>query len=81
MFSDKPLVLVLWRDAAGTSFRAYLDDLEKIKPYINTNIGWLVDKNDDRLILAHGYSETGEVDVFTIPSESVVEIKIIKKKI
>lgn len=81
MFENKPIVLITWRDAVGTSFRAYLDDLEKIKPYINTNIGWLIDKDDDRIILSHGYSESGEIDVFIIPVENVVDIKIIKKKI
>lgn len=64
---------VVWKDAMGSSSRATLDALKQVSLAVNTNLGWVVSENDERIVLAHGVSDTGEIDHFVIPVNCIVE--------
>jgi hypothetical protein len=72
---------IIWRDAVNMSSRAHIDELDKVRCAINTNLGWAIHENEDRVVLAHGTSDTGEVDHFVIPKNCIVErIPIVEAK-
>jgi hypothetical protein len=71
---------IIWRDAVNMSTRSHVAELDKVRCAHNTNLGWVINENTDRLVLAHGISDTGEVDHFVIPKNCVIErIPIISK--
>jgi hypothetical protein len=70
--SKKQLVWVTWRDAQGDSSRTHVDDLAVITLATNVNLGWIIHENDRRIVLAHGYSSSGEIDHFAIPTGDIV---------
>ena len=39
----------------------------------NSNLGFIMHENDERIILVHGLSTGGEVDYFAIPTNCIVE--------
>jgi hypothetical protein len=67
------LVWIRWRDAVNESTRAQVEDAANAQLAVNTNIGWVLHENAERLVLAHGVSSTGEVDHFIIPIACIVE--------
>ena len=67
------LVWIIWKDACGDSARLQVDSVESCSLVTNTNVGWILHENEERVILAHGISTGGEVDFFAIPSNCVVE--------
>jgi hypothetical protein len=67
------LVWIRWRDAVGNSTRTQVEDAAHAQLAINTNLGWILHENGDRLVLAHGVSSSGEVDHFVIPIACIVE--------
>lgn len=67
------LVVVKWYDAVGESTRCHIDSLSECRLAVNVNVGWIVHRSDVRLVLAHGHSDSGEVDVFVIPLTCVIE--------
>lgn len=67
------LVLIRWYDACNESTRTDESDLAKVKLAENSNIGWIVHENDTRIVLAHGWSSSGEVDHFTIAVGDIFE--------
>lgn len=72
---------VTWKDAVGSSSRAQVEGLKQVVLAVNTNIGWVAHETDELLVLAHGVSDTGEVDHFAIPKSCVVErVKVGKKR-
>lgn len=72
-FEPTSLWIVKWKDAVNHSCRAQLADLSTMDLAINVNVGWIIDENASRIILAHGYSDTGEIDYFAIPTNCIVE--------
>lgn len=69
----KELVYITWRDAVSESSRAHIDDIKSAKLAVNVNLGWILDEDEERIVLAHGFSTTGEIDHFTIPVGDIVE--------
>ena len=67
------VIWIRWRDAVGNSTRAQVEDAANAQLALNTNIGWVLHENAERLVLAHGVSSTGEVDHFVIPIACIVE--------
>ena len=64
---------IVWKDACADSSRAHLDSIKDVQLVTNANVGWVFDENDERIVLAHGWSTSGEVDHFVIPTSCVVE--------
>jgi len=75
------LVWIVWADAVGESCRHHAENVAGLHLATNTNLGWVVHENERRLILAHGMSDSGELDVFAIPQNCIIErIPVIKKR-
>ena len=71
---------IIWRDAVNMSTRSHVAELDKVRCAHNTNLGWVMNENADRVVLAHGISDTGEVDHFVIPKNCIIErVPIISK--
>lgn len=66
------IVIIEWHDAVNESTRTDEGELAKVKLAINRNVGWVVHENDVRIVLAHGWSTSGEVDHFTIPKGDII---------
>jgi hypothetical protein len=64
---------IQWTDAVGESTRYTLDDAKKLTLAVNCNIGFVVDEDEHRVVLALGVSTSGELDVFCIPVVNIVE--------
>ncbi|MCA9248955.1 MAG: hypothetical protein KDA42_17635 [Planctomycetales bacterium] len=64
---------IVWHDACADSLRAQVDMLSDLRLATNANVGWVIDEDDHRIILAHGQSTSGEVDYFAIPVANVLE--------
>lgn len=79
-FAPENLYIVRWLDAVNYSQRIQAGDAAFIDVVVNTNVGWIFDEDDRRLVLVHGYSETGELDYFAIPASCVVEKVPVSKK-
>ncbi len=73
MIPSVQLEWITWKDAVGSSSRAQADGLKQVTLAINTNIGWVAHETDELVVLAHGISDTGEVDHFAIPKSCIVE--------
>lgn len=67
------VLFVRWRDACGDSSRAMVEDARKAQLVVNCNVGWLLDEDDERIVLAHAASTGGEIDHFVIPTNCIVE--------
>lgn len=75
--SEKPrkstqLVWITWRDAVGGD-RIHRDDISRAKLAVNTNLGWIEHENDERIVLCHGFSNTGEYEYTQIPISDIIE--------
>lgn len=70
--TKKQLVWITWRDAVAETTRTHFDDLSEISLSTNTNLGWIIHENESRIVLAHGYSTSGEIDHFAIPQGDIV---------
>jgi hypothetical protein len=70
----RKLVWVTWHDAVAETSRAHEDDLAERSLTTNVNLGWIAHQDAKRMVLAHGYSCTGEIDHFTIPMGDVLSI-------
>ena len=64
---------VIWRDAVDMSSRAHIAELDKLRCACIINLGWAIHENDDRVVFAHGTSDTGEVDHFVIPRSCIIK--------
>jgi len=67
------VVFIQWLDAVQEWRRGQLEDVRGAQLATNVSIGWIVDENVDRLVLANGSSSTGEVDHIIIPTPNVLE--------
>ena len=67
------VLFVRWTDAVAESSRAHIDDAKRLSLVVNTNIGWILDEDEGRVVLAHGVSTSGEVDHFAIPTVNILE--------
>lgn len=65
-------VVVRWWDACNESTRTDETELAKVKLAENINYGWVVHSNSERILLAHGFSSSGEVDHFSIPTGNII---------
>lgn len=63
------LVAITWRDAVATRIT---DEDHEYELATNTNIGWIVRETRRVVVLAHGISDTGEIDVFKIPRNCIL---------
>ena len=70
----RKVVWIEWHDAVGDSTRTHFDSLSDCQLCKNTNLGWIIHENDKRIVLAHGFSTSGEVDHFTIPQADIISI-------
>lgn len=73
------LVWVVWKDAVNQSARAIPEDLAAVGLATNTNLGWIVHRNSERIVLAHGVSGTREVDHFAIPYNCIIQEVVVRK--
>ena len=48
------------------------EDARNAQLVLNTNLGWIIDENAERVVLAHGTSTSGETDHFLIPVNCIV---------
>ena len=67
------VVWIVWKDACGDSARVQIDSVKDCSLVTNTNLGWIIHENEERVILAHGVSTGGEIDYFAIPSNCIVD--------
>ena len=75
------VICLIWLDAQGESTRSNYDNVKQITLAVNSNIGWIADENDERIVFAHGSSTSGELDVFTIPKVNILErIPLVKER-
>lgn len=70
----KELVWIEWQDAVGESARAHVESLKEVKLAMNTNLGWILHEDENRIVLVHGFSDTGEMDYFAIPKGDIKSI-------
>jgi hypothetical protein len=49
------------------------DDAAQWRLATNTNVGWILNEDESRVVMAHGVSTSGEVDVFSIPTVNIIE--------
>lgn len=70
----KALVWVEWQDAVGDSTRTHFEDVGAASLVKNINLGWVLHENASRIVLAHGFSSSGEVDHFTIPQADILSV-------
>ncbi len=76
------VVWICWRDAVGDSIRTPAESIDNICLVTNINIGWIIHENEERVVLAHGSSTSGEIDHITIPTNCICEREyIVAKKI
>jgi hypothetical protein len=68
----RKLVWIIWKDAVDCSSRVHTDCLKDVQLATNTNIGWIVEEDAERVVLAHGFSTTLEIDHFAIPVSCIV---------
>lgn len=68
----RALKWIAWRDAVNESARVHPEALEGLQLAVNRNVGWVVHEDAARLVLAHGYSTSGELDVFVIPVNAIL---------
>lgn len=71
----RKLVWVTWHDAVGDTARTHVDDLAGLSLATNVNLGWVIHEDEKRIVLAHGFSTTDEVDHFTIPRGDILSIE------
>ena len=84
MTDDKPrknseLLWIIWQDAVGGD-RIHRDDISTSKLAINTNLGWIEHENDDRVVLCHGFGNTGEHEHTTIPTGDILQRIPVQKR-
>lgn len=69
------LVWLTWVDAASETSRADATEIAGITLATNQNVGWIIHEDQYRVVLAHGFSNTGEIDHFTIPRGNIISIE------
>lgn len=67
------IVWIKWHDAVSDTTRATDEGLRGTELAVNENIGWIAHENEQRIVLAHGLSTSGEVDHITIPTNAIIE--------
>lgn len=71
---EKKIINITWLDAAQMHERIREEDFDS---YVglskNQNIGWILNENEDRVILCFGTCSTGEFDIMAIPTNAIVE--------
>lgn len=65
------IVVVKWYDAYVN--RDYIGNISDCDLAVNSNVGWILDENDSRVVIASGFSSTSEVDVVVIPTSLIIE--------
>ena len=83
---DKPLVLVTWLDAKdGQTGWHSLDDIEKEKLATCYSVGWLMVRNNEKVIIMADYSEfEGDKEGgrhIAIPNGCVKSVTYLKEKL
>ena len=76
----RKLVYITWLDAVGDSSREQESSLKDIELATNVNLGWVSHEDAKRIVLAHGWSTTGEVDYVAIPKNCVVSQEYVIKE-
>lgn len=76
----RELVWIVWKDACGSSSRHQVDALSEVQLVTNTNLGWILHENEERVVLAHGFSTSGEVDHFVLPVNCIVKREYVVRK-
>jgi hypothetical protein len=67
-------VIVWWDDAISETVRMQPEEVANAQLAVNWNVGWIVHENEKRVMLIHGGSSSGEVDVFQIAKADILEI-------
>lgn len=73
--NKKQIVWVTWRDAECSSTRTHVDDISEVRLARNVNLGWIIHENERRIVLAHGYCTSGEIDHFAIPRGDIESVE------
>jgi hypothetical protein len=68
----KELVWIVWKDACDSSSRVHVDSIKDVQLVCNANLGWILDENEERVVLGHGLSTSGEIDHFVIPANCII---------
>lgn len=71
---NSEIVWISWHDACNESVRKHVEEVDSCHLATNKNLGWILNENEHRIVLCHGVSDSGEVDVFVIPRNCVCEI-------
>jgi len=69
--SKSDLYWIFWNDASGE--RLTEQEVKRSRLLVNTNLGWIIDEDKKRIVLAYGVSESGERDVFKIPAGWIIK--------
>lgn len=73
LYESKEIVWITWKDAVSDSTRLHIDSVSDCALVTNSNLGFIMHENDERVILVHGISTSGEVDYFAIPANCIIE--------
>ena len=69
------LYVVTWGDAWSTAVR-YYDEDDDYTPLVVTNVGWLCEDNDETIVLATSFAESGALrGVMVIPHADIISIE------
>ena len=58
---------------------ASINDLLEITPVVIECVGWLVDENEDYIVIANSRNNINEQDVWGILKSEIIEKKVVKK--
>lgn len=75
---DKPIAIVTWGDASYSSLR-YYDKHKKHEPIVTQTVGYLLEYDDERLLMYADYFEDGDYrNEILIPSVMIISVYILE---
>lgn len=70
-----------WKDAFGQRETLDLHALSTVRLVTNLSVGWVIDEDDERILLAHSVSTSGEYDFQAIPKSWITNrVPVIRKR-
>lgn len=67
------VMFIVWKDAVSEWTRGQLDEASSLQLAVNTNVGWVIHEDNERIVFCNGTSTTGEMDHLVIPAANVIE--------
>lgn len=75
------IIYVKWRDAylhEGWHGQVAIDRIKGTSVWVVDSLGWLIDQNEDRIIISQSVSNNGSCsEILAIPVEAVVEWQLL----